>query len=131
MTVNITRSFGQAESSDHACPKCGHGMKAVSVVLGFVKVDTYHCGKCGRACRHTNIIGSVPRAEVLSYFEKLKEQHAVSLSETHKVVLGHLERVLQSTVSGKVTVKKSLNARRHDHWEREFVKKALGDDYYS
>lgn len=102
------------------CPSCSELVGGVSLVVGYVKITTFHC-KCGRLWRSKELLVSFdkPRfvAEVERLLTKYPADRPVHVRLTIELLQNRLDRYV---LDGEAAV---LSQRRLDSWERQFLKR--------
>ncbi len=109
---------------------CGHKGGAVVITCSIVKITVTNCHSCGKKLREYKITAkSYSRELLISELERLHRANLKAMSGYRKLAIDFLERTMDAMPSN-AELKKSLKARREDYIDRQFMKTALGDDYY-
>lgn len=109
---------------------CGYEAKSTILICCNVQIITFHCSKCSREGRILKIVGRASRNDLLSWLEKAYAGNRVIITESRKMVIDYLERLLDTSEEYQEKVKTSRQ-KFEDMWERKYLKTLLQEDYYS
>lgn len=95
------------------CSCCGGDSKGVHLIVGLVKVSTFHCTDCGKVWR---LVVFIPALFVASVVEDELRRLATIHSQTAK----HARQYLRFRLNDSSA--KTLEQRRLDAWERRLLR---------
>lgn len=107
------------------CNVCGSDAKSVEITYRSITFKTAHCGDCGKARREISTTLAT-KEEISETIIVMHQLNAHGVNELRVAAIEYLERMLL-----KFSPERSLSQRRHDLWERRFLKEALQEDYYA
>lgn len=110
------------------CPKCGKSVGGVAVVVGVVKITTFKC-QCGRVWRTKGILTAFSVSVFTGEIERLHTKYPGVKPPHVKIAVGYLEAKISDHSCSALEEEEAKRKRRNDHWERQFLKDALGEDY--
>lgn len=110
------------------CPNCGKSVGGVSLMVGIVKITTFKC-KCGRLWRLKSLLTAFSVSVFTGEIERILTRYPGAKPPHVKVALAYLEAKVADHQYSALEEEEAKRKRRNDHWEREFLKQALGEDY--
>lgn len=102
--------------------QCGTPLSGVSVIRGVVKISTCKC-PCGRVHRKMELTGPYDLERIRAEISRIKERHPCYCSPHIHSVVNFL------TIKAAFLEVESVRGRQSALWEREFLKRTIGDDY--
>lgn len=111
------------------CPRCGHKTGKVAVVVGFVQITTCHCKNCGKGYRVKVLLVPFSIHAFESEIDRLHRKHPGKKPPHVSCALQYLQGKIDAHHASALDKEAGVRRRRADLEEREFLKRALGEDY--
>lgn len=110
------------------CPVCGGDSGSVALVVGVVKIITFHCKECHKVWRKKELTVQFHASMIEKEIRKLKETRDITASST-RIAIQFLQVKLDSHAADCLDEDSAKSKRRNDLWERRYLQSMLGDDY--
>ncbi len=107
------------------CPNCGTSVAGVALVVGIVKLTSFHCG-CGKRWRTKSLKVEFDRALFLGEIKRLESAYPVQPPPEVTRAIEYLKVKIEADYRQGLDAEEALRRRRNDNWERQFLRAALG-----